>query len=311
MMSTSETLQALQIAAITLASLSGLFGVYFVLFVLAIWSTYQQETVSSKRLRWVTVALFLDLLAHFITRSLEFSRARLQNDSDEEILHWTIPLLVVGKYVTMSRSLLRVLTHAAASITTTLAGFLSDGTLAWRFYIIFDRKRWSLFLPAVSVLMNALLCWSADAQHLAIYFNRSFYESTLLPVTLKITVAWGWFMFAINTAMTGAILWKIMWTAHSVHDAMFEHDHKMDMVRKHSSTLRAVIDSALVTWVGIIVYEVASLAPTGHVTTDLNVGYVMLNIIPVFFGISQSLITARLGLSRELFTHPCTRHFMV
>jgi hypothetical protein len=40
---------------------------------------------------------FIDLLVHFITRSLEFSRARLQNDSDEELLRWSIPLTVIGK----------------------------------------------------------------------------------------------------------------------------------------------------------------------------------------------------------------------
>ena len=55
-----------------------------------------------------------------------------------------------------------------------------------------------------------MLCWSADAQHLAAYTNYDFYENTLLEVTLKITVAWGWLMFAINTILTGAIIGKIM-----------------------------------------------------------------------------------------------------
>jgi hypothetical protein len=34
-------------------------GVYLVLFVLAIWSTHRQGTVTSKRLRWVTIALYV------------------------------------------------------------------------------------------------------------------------------------------------------------------------------------------------------------------------------------------------------------
>ena len=75
----SEALQTLQISAITLACLSGLFGehsascyrtqilsfffwstgVYLVLVVLAIWATYRYATVSSKRLRWVTIALYV------------------------------------------------------------------------------------------------------------------------------------------------------------------------------------------------------------------------------------------------------------
>lgn len=70
--------------------------------------------------------------------------------------------------------------------------------------------------------------------------------------------------------------------------------------RKYDDALRAVIESALVTWIGILIYEITSLAPTGHITvrtmslefqeilneggqTDLNVGYVMLEIIPIFF----------------------------
>ena len=70
--------------------------------------------------------------------------------------------------------------------------------------------------------------------------------------------------------------------------------------RKYDNAFRAVIESALVTWVGILVYEITLLAPTGHITvctmrlelqeiliegkqTDHNVGYVMLQIIPIFF----------------------------
>ncbi len=40
---------------------------------------------------------FLDLLAHFITRSLQFARARLMRDTNEELLEWSIPLTIVGK----------------------------------------------------------------------------------------------------------------------------------------------------------------------------------------------------------------------
>ena len=31
---------------------------------------------------------------------------------------------------------------------------LSDGTLAWRFYVVFGKKKWALYLPAVAVMMN-------------------------------------------------------------------------------------------------------------------------------------------------------------
>ena len=40
---------------------------------------------------------FLDLLLHFITRSLQFARARLQIDTDAEARMWRIPLVIIGK----------------------------------------------------------------------------------------------------------------------------------------------------------------------------------------------------------------------
>lgn len=33
--------------------------------------------------------------------------------------------------------------------------FLSDGTLAWRFYVVFNREKWAFYLPAASVFLNA------------------------------------------------------------------------------------------------------------------------------------------------------------
>ncbi len=82
----------------------------------------------------------------------------------------------------------------------------------------------------------------------------------------------------------------------------------LDSSQKYDNALHAVIESALVTWIGILIYEITSLAPMGHITvrtmrlglqevlneggqTDLNVGYVMLQIIPIFFA-SGFLLTA-------------------
>jgi hypothetical protein len=73
--------------------------------------------------------------------------------------------------------------------------FLSDGTLARRFYVVIRKEKWSLYLPAALVILiaresltkwasdgvqltdfnfNVVLCWSADGQHLAIYSNEEF-----------------------------------------------------------------------------------------------------------------------------------------
>ena len=40
-------------------------------------------------------------------------------------------------------------------IPSCIQGLLSDGTLAWRFYIIFDREKWALYLPATALVVNA------------------------------------------------------------------------------------------------------------------------------------------------------------
>lgn len=65
--------------------------------------------------------------------------------------------------------------------------------------------------------LSAVLCWSADAQHLAAYHHYDFYQNVLLEVTLKITVAWGWLMFTINTVLTGAIFGKILCVPTPLH----------------------------------------------------------------------------------------------
>jgi len=116
--------------------------------------------------------------------------------------------------------------------------------------------------------LDVVLCWSADAQHLAIYFNRDFYENTLLPVILNITMAWGRFIFFSNTLMTGGILdlYKVMWGTRAVRE--LRNDGLLVLVcsQTYDNAFRAVIESALVTWVGILIYEITSLAPTGRIT---------------------------------------------
>ncbi|KAI0690557.1 hypothetical protein C8T65DRAFT_587817 [Cerioporus squamosus] len=260
----------LEITGIVQSVLCGLFGIYFSLFILALWANYGRNDPSSRRLRVVTIVLFVNLSAHFIARSLQFARSRIMEPSSNEFFKWGIPLIVIG------------------NVTTTFAGLCSDGLLAWRFYILFERKRWALYIPGTFVIINAFLCWSADAQHLAAYTHYDFYENTLLPVTLKITVAWGWLMFVINTILTGAIITKI-----------FIASRFRTTSNRYDTIIRACIESALVTWVGLLLYEICSLAPNGHVVTNYDVGYVMASVIPVFFGISQCLIVVRIALTNE------------
>ncbi|KAF8506607.1 hypothetical protein F5888DRAFT_1885667 [Russula emetica] len=175
---------------------------------------------------------------------------------EEELLGWTISLTVVG------------------NVTTTTAAFLSDGTLAWRFRDSTSSliRRSGLYLPAASVILNA-----PPGRLL----HEELYEKTLLPVTLKITVDWGWFIFFASSLMTSGIIYKIIWANRTVKN-LRQNGRKNCRKYATASALRAVIESALATWIGILLFEIALLAPSGHVT-----------------GISQCLITARLGIVRE------------
>ena len=106
-------------------------------------------------------------------------------------------------------------------------GLLSDATLAWRFYVVFNKAKWALYLPAAWVVFNTcgslgrtpvswltcfnvVLCWSADPLPLVAYSRPEYYENTLLPITLDIAVAWGWSMFVLNSLMTSGIIYRIM-----------------------------------------------------------------------------------------------------
>ncbi|KAI0336005.1 hypothetical protein GY45DRAFT_1430191 [Cubamyces sp. BRFM 1775] len=260
----------LEISGSIQAVLCALFGIYFSLFILVLWTNHGRRDVSSRVLRIVSIVLFVDLCAHFVSRSLQFSRARVMKPNADEFFTWSVPLLVIG------------------NVTTTFAGLCSDGLLAWRFYVLFERRNWALYIPGTFVVINALLCWSADAMHLAAYTHYEFYEGVLLDVTLKITVAWGWLMFAINTVLTWAIITKI-----------FSVSQPHGQLRTYKTVLRACIESALVTWIGLLLYEICSLAPEGHVVTNYDVGFVMASVLPVFFGISQCLIVVRVTLANE------------
>lgn len=89
-------------------------GIYFSLFVLALWATRDRRDVVHRRLRCMTLLLYVlllhltfvishnnhrfgDLCVHLIVRSLQFSRSRAKEPDESEFLRWTIPLMVIGK----------------------------------------------------------------------------------------------------------------------------------------------------------------------------------------------------------------------
>jgi hypothetical protein len=279
-MAADPSVQYLSIMAVVFSSLSALFGVYLVLFILTVWSTYRSNDRYQTRLRIITIVLFVILCIHYINRALSLWRSRVLPTPSDQFLHWTIPTTFIG------------------GISTTLSGFVSDGLLAWRFYVIFDRHRWALYIPATAIVANALLGLSGDIQHLLVYQHTTLYQTHLRLITFEITAAWGWVMFVINTFLTGSILCRIMYIARSGSRATavpFRHS-------AYGTATEAIIESALVTWFGILLYEITTFAPHGRVTSNLDVSFVMVCVLPIFFGISQCLITARLALATQ--PHP-------
>ncbi|EKM55547.1 uncharacterized protein PHACADRAFT_256255 [Phanerochaete carnosa HHB-10118-sp] len=260
--------------AVVFCILSLLFGTYFILFIIAVWVTFLRTGQAWQRLRVVTVILFLVLCAHYCARALTFARARIESPPASEEAKWTVPLIFVG------------------AITSTLAGFISDGLLAWRFYVIYGRTKIAMYLPTAMVVVTALLGLSGSFQQLTIYRSAELYNNRFAMIALDVNAAWGWCTFGVNTILTASIIGRIMCVARDA-DA---HHATGTSHRQYSLVLEAIVESALVTWFGLLFYEIASLAPTGHITGNFDIGYVTVCITPIYFGISQCLITARLAL---------------
>ncbi|KAI0771376.1 hypothetical protein BC629DRAFT_1595617 [Irpex lacteus] len=247
---------------VVFSALSALFGVYVVIFSLAVWLTFRRAGALYRNLRIVSIGLFTVLLAHYICRGIIFSQSRIINPPQDMLRLSTIPLSFI------------------AAVTSTLAGLISDGLLAWRFYVVYGRHPWALWIPMSMIILNTCLGLAANFQILAFYSNEQKYLHFYQLSVLKVDVAWCWFTFAINTALTGAISGKIIYISQTANKdtvtRLYGGGH-------HNTALLAVVESALVTWIGLLMYGIASIAPTGGVTQALNVGFVMACIIPIFF----------------------------
>ncbi|KAI0791543.1 hypothetical protein BC629DRAFT_1593144 [Irpex lacteus] len=264
----------LSIKSVVFHALSAMFGAYVVLFILALWSTHRRQGRAYKRLRMMTVLLFIVLVTHYISRAVATARARRMIPAPDEEARFTIPL----QFVTSS--------------SNTIAAFIFDSMLVWRFYVIYGRSRWALLFPAIVVASNAILGLIGNFMNFALYSDAQLYHDKLETVSFTISAAWGWCMFGTNTIMTGAIIGKILYVSRSSSNgALMPH---------YGVLIEAITESAAVTWVGLLFYEIATTAPThGKITDELNIGYVLICILPLFFGISNCLITVRLGLAGD------------
>ena len=128
----------------------------------------------------------------------------------------------------------------------------------------------------------AALGLAASASTLAVYRHKgdTAWASHVSVVMLKMGAAWGWSMFAINTTLTTSILVKITYVRPSLESCSISHDsvslsrvahssRAMSYSHKkmpYASAIEAIVESALVTWIGLLFYEVTALAPEGHYT---------------------------------------------
>ena len=95
---------------------------------------------------------------------------------------------------------------------------------------MYGRKRWALYIPAAAIATNArkfvpnrqyqllkpysqsssVLGLSGDFKHFTFYHSTWLYKVVFKLDVLKITLAWGWTTFIINTVLSGAIISRIM-----------------------------------------------------------------------------------------------------
>lgn len=198
----------------------------------------------------------------------------------------------------------------------------------------------------------SVLGFSGDFQIFTFYGNIPSFYGHIYDIEFKINAAWGWTILATNSIFIGLIIARIVyafWNTVRVCQMLifFYHRHvsnqfpseQVPRVRNvHYATLiAAIVESGLVTWIGLLLYGITSVAPTGHITvsfaafctllvnlidfsrqTNMDAGFVMICIVPVFFvsrkcipsteatalpfcqGISQCLMIVRLSLSNTV-----------
>ncbi|GJE86368.1 hypothetical protein PsYK624_024480 [Phanerochaete sordida] len=264
----------LSIEAVLFSSITGLSGAYLVLFVLALWATYRRASEANARLRIITWVLFVDICIHYTMRAVSFAKVRTPTLEDYDMLVWCIPVSTV------------------AFFTSVTAGLISDSLLAWRLHVLWGCARWTLWVSTTAVAATAMVGFASAFQNLAFYRSAAAYVAHLEAATFAVNVAWAWLMLGTNTLLTGAVVGRIAYLARAA-------PARRTGGVPCATVVEASVESALVTWVGLVFYGVATVAPEGRVTTNLDIGFVLGCIIPLFFGISQCLITVRLGLAHE------------
>ena len=186
---------------------------------------------------------------------------------------------------------------------------IADCVLAWRMYVIWGHARWAIALPMVAIILNGsksshtfstfvaltiantmkVLGVYGDCQHLIAYRSVELYVKRFEVIAFETNVAWGWTMLATHTAMTASIVGRLMYAMRSLHwhcAYYFTSSHVHKRTIRHCTVAQehndhsygivsAMIESAAVTWIGLLLYLIGSLAPDGHITVKLSLSLSM------------------------------------
>lgn len=136
-------------------------------------------------------------------------------------------------------------------------------------------------MPPV-LTVSPVVGYASNLQDLGEWINVTAFETHIEQVAFQINAAWGWLMFATNTMLTGSILGRIM-CVHPVFNVGLSLTLLDRYVARkancenainpgttpYSTLMEAVIESALVTWIGLLLYGIATVAPEGHITVRI------------------------------------------
>jgi hypothetical protein len=128
-----------------------------------------------------------------------------------------------------------------------LKGVLSDGTLAWRCFVLFGKRPWMKWLLVVLIsldfgkrvhrrnsyssdsplaglgsLSNIALGAEFRSDTGPLEFNAVVFQLILAELLAqKLITVWAWLFFALNTTMTMSIVYKILYVARSASDLSY------------------------------------------------------------------------------------------
>lgn len=266
----------LSITAVLSSATCGLYGVYLVLFPLAVWGTYRQKAhvEAAAILRILTIIMFVDLMIHFIGQALEFGGARNIDTVDDQ-MRWSLPYIIIE------------------GLTTAVAGLISDSLLVWRSWVLCGKKPWLLYLWTSVTAASFCLAVAATLLPLAIFHDTPFCVVKYRGLSVVLMAAWGFIMLTMQTVLTGCILFRVA-VCTLRRPGVSNSPRSLQM---YTVLLSALVESCVVTWVGLFTYELASFVPKGYITPDLDVGFVMRRLLPIFFGLSQCLVTVHVGFA--------------